>query len=90
MLPYYLSDTNYLRLENLTMTEESKELSDIHLELTQPIYLDYDTSETILNLYTIAVQSRGMGLDTVVDCRTAHEVLEHLHWLFCPEHMEEP
>ena len=71
------------------MTEESKELSDIHLELTHPIYLDVDTSETILNLYTMAVQSRGMGPDSVVDCRTAHEVLEYLHWLFCPEHMGE-
>ena len=71
------------------MTEESKELSDIYLQTIRPIYLDYDTSVTILNLYTIAVQSRGMGPDTVVDCRTAHEVLEYLHWLFCPEHMGE-
>ena len=71
------------------MTEESKELSDIYLQTIRPIYLDYDTSVTILNLYTIAVQSRGMGPDTVVDCRTAHDVLAYLHWLFCPEHIGE-
>jgi hypothetical protein len=71
------------------MTEESKELSDIHLELTHPIYLDVDTSETILDIYTMAVLSRGMRPDTVVDCRTAHDVLAYLHWLFCPEHMGE-
>ena len=73
MLPCYLSDTNYLRLEKLTMSEESKELSDLHI--TTPIVLDEKMSELVLYLYTLCVVSRGMDENTVVDCKTADDVL---------------
>ncbi len=66
------------------MTEESKELSDLHI--TTPIVLDEKMSELVLYLYTLCVVSRGMDENTVVDCKTADDVLEFLHWLFCPSH----
>ena len=71
------------------MTEESKKLSDLHLLSTtgkKPIYLDFDITQTILNLYLIAVDSRGIEPETVVGCNTAFDVFEFLHWLFCDQH----
>ena len=71
------------------MSEESKDLSDIHLETYTPIYLDKDTSDTILDLYMMAAVSRGMDENTIVACYTAEDVYVFLHYLFCPEHMGE-
>jgi hypothetical protein len=71
------------------MTEESKKLSDLHLLSTSrrgPIYLDFDTTQTILNLYLIAVDSRGIEPDTVVGCNTAFDVFKFLHSIFCDQH----
>jgi len=71
------------------MTEESKKLSEQHLSLPRPrvpIYLDFDTTQTILNLYLIAVESRGIEPETVVGCNTAFDVFKFLHSLFCDQH----
>jgi len=71
------------------MTEESKNLSNLYLTTKSsrvPLYLDFDTTETILNLYLIAVESRGIEPDSVVGCNTAFDVFKFLHSLFCDQH----
>jgi len=71
------------------MTEESKKLSNLYFTTKSsrvPLYLDFDTTKTILNLYLIAVDSRGIEPDTVVGCNTAFDVFKFLHSLFCDQH----
>ena len=62
------------------MTEESNNLSDLHL---QPRLFPPNEFHNLVDVITLACVDRGIGPDTPVEVHTSIEIIVWLHALLC-------